>query len=87
MTTKTTATDALTVEAMLAPPAEMTPFAKARLAFSSAAAGIEQACAQRVPASPIEVRRMEFAAVERILAAFGLAVDPATGDVVTKKVD
>jgi hypothetical protein len=80
MSTKTPATDALTDLDMLAEPQDRGPFHEARRVFSSASAGIEQACAQRVPASPLQVRRMEFAAVEGILAAFGLVVDPATGE-------
>lgn len=43
---------------------------KARQIFSSRAAGIEQAGMQRRPPGPIEVRRMEFEAVEAIIAAY-----------------
>jgi hypothetical protein len=41
----------------------------ARKEFSAACGRIEQAYAQRKPPSPIEVRRMEFDAVTRIVAA------------------
>jgi hypothetical protein len=43
---------------------------KARAAFSGACGEIDQAGHQRTPLSPIEMRRMEFEAVERIVAAF-----------------
>jgi hypothetical protein len=43
---------------------------RARREFSSASARIEQAGLQRSPASPIDVRRMEFEAVRKIVAAF-----------------
>lgn len=43
---------------------------KARSIFSGAYACIEQAGQQRQPPGPIEVRRMEFEAVERIIAAW-----------------
>jgi hypothetical protein len=51
------------------------PFNEARQAFSFAAAALEQADAQRTPLSPIERRRMEFEAVERIVAALGIRLD------------
>lgn len=51
-----------------------TPLNRARREFSSACGRIEQAQLQRKPPSPIEVRRMEFEAVERILKAAGLCL-------------
>lgn len=45
---------------------------RARVRFSSAAAEIEQDAMQRRPSSPIDIRKMEFAAVARILAEFGI---------------
>lgn len=46
------------------------PLNKARQVFSSACAQIEQAGAQRTPLNPIQMRRMEFAAVLKIIAAY-----------------
>jgi hypothetical protein len=43
---------------------------KARQEFSSWSGRIEQAGRQRRPLSPIEIRRMEFQAVQAIVAAF-----------------
>ena len=43
---------------------------KARQEFSSARARIEQAGQQHKPLTPIELRRLEFEAVEKILAAY-----------------
>jgi hypothetical protein len=43
---------------------------RARAKFSSWRAKIEQAGQQRTALSPIEMRRMEFEAVEEILEAF-----------------
>jgi hypothetical protein len=51
---------------------------KARAAFSSAAAGIEQACEQRRSPGPIELRRMEFEAVEKIAAILGVTFPEPT---------
>lgn len=48
-----------------------TPLNRARAQFSSYAARIEQEANQRDPAGPIELRRIEFEAVEAILAAYG----------------
>lgn len=56
-----------------------TPFARARRAFSYATAAIEQAAAQRVRPTPVETRRLEYAAVERIAEALGVTVDVRTG--------
>lgn len=47
-----------------------TPLNRARAIFSSEYGRIEQAGQQRNPPGPIEIRRMEFEAVERIIAAF-----------------
>lgn len=47
-----------------------TPLSNARREFSSAMGRIEQACQQREPLSPIEMRRMEFEAVEKIVEAY-----------------
>lgn len=52
-----------------------TPLNRARKAFSGGAAAIEQAQMQRRKPSPVEVRRMEFEAVRRILSAYGVAND------------
>lgn len=43
---------------------------KARAQFSFGCARIEQAGQQRTPLGPIELRRMEFEAVEKIIAAY-----------------
>ena len=48
------------------------PINKARREFSSASASIEQSSQQRTPLSPIDMRRMEFGAVEKITNAMGL---------------
>ena len=48
---------------------------KARAKFSHWAATIEQEGMQRRPAGPIEIRRLEFEAVEEILAAMQETVD------------
>ena len=50
------------------------PLNRARAAFSGAAARIEQAAMQRRPPGAIEVRRMEFEAVRKIIAAAGLSL-------------
>ncbi len=42
---------------------------RARAVFSSESAKIDQESRQRRPAGPIEMRRMEFEAVEKIIAA------------------
>jgi len=47
-----------------------TPLNRARREFSSASGRIEQAGLQRTPLSPIDIRRMEFEAVEKIVAAY-----------------
>ena len=51
---------------------------KARAVFSSAAAEIDQAGRQRKAPGPVEVRRMEFEAVRRILLVLGceFALEP-----------
>ena len=49
------------------------PLNRARQEFSSACGRIDQAGHQRTPLSPIEMRRMEFEAVERIHAALASA--------------
>lgn len=46
------------------------PLNKARAQFSFAAARLEQAEQQRSPPTAVERRRMEFEAVEKILAAY-----------------
>ena len=51
-----------------------TPLNRARAAFSSAYGQIEQAGMQRTRPGPIEIRRMEFEAVESILKAAGLEI-------------
>jgi len=45
------------------------PLNKARAIFSGECGRIDQASRQRTPLSPIEMRRMEFEAVERIASA------------------
>lgn len=47
-----------------------TPANRARRQFSNWSAKIEQAGQQRKPLSPIEMRKMEFEAVEKIVAAY-----------------
>jgi hypothetical protein len=47
---------------------EKTPLDQVRTVFSGRAARIEQAGAQREPLGPIEMRGMEFEAVDAILA-------------------
>ncbi len=49
-------------------------FNKARREFSSASAKIEQASQQRTSLAPVDMRRMEFKAVEKILAIYGVKV-------------
>jgi hypothetical protein len=49
-----------------------TPLNRARRIFSGACGRIEQAGLQRRPASPIEIRRMEFEAVRQIAEALGV---------------
>jgi hypothetical protein len=49
-----------------------TPLNRARRKFSSAAAHIEQAGQQRKPLTPINLRRLEFEAVEKIVTAYGV---------------
>lgn len=46
----------------------------ARKAFSSWSGRIEQAQAQRTPLSPVEMRKMEFAAVSDIASILGVSV-------------
>lgn len=46
------------------------PLNKARKEFSHGSARIEQAQQQRVGLSPVELRRMEFEVVEKIIAAY-----------------
>ena len=57
-----------------------TPLNRARVAFSGAAAAIEQAAMQRRPPGSIEVRRMEFEAVGKILAAAGFPLPRQSSD-------
>lgn len=49
-----------------------TPIDKARQVFSSQAARIHNAYLQRLPPTPVEVRRMEFEAVQKIAEALGV---------------
>jgi hypothetical protein len=51
------------------------PWNRARREFSAACGRIEQAGQQRDPLSPIDLRRMEFEAVESIIGAFGSPVE------------
>jgi hypothetical protein len=50
------------------------PLNRARAIFSGASGRIEQAGMQRQPAGPIEIRRMEFEAVEKIAEALGVTL-------------
>ena len=50
------------------------PLNRARAEFSFGAARIEQAGMQHKPPSPIDVRRMEFEAVRKILMAAGFSI-------------
>lgn len=47
---------------------------KARAVFSDQSAGMEQAAMNRVPPTPIEARRMEFEAVQKIAAVLGVSL-------------
>lgn len=51
-----------------------TPLNRARRIFSSECARIEQAGAQAQPAGPIQIRRMEFEAVQRIARELGVEI-------------
>lgn len=72
---QTPKTDAEVVEALKVD----TPLNRARRAFSSCSAQIDQACRQRRPLDPIAWRRMEFEAVAKIAAALE-GEDKSTGD-------
>ena len=48
------------------------PLNQARKALSGVAGSLEQAGQQRRPANPIEIRRMEFEGVRRIVEALGM---------------
>ena len=56
------------------------PLNKARQVFSFSMAAIEQAESQRKSLSPIERRRMEFEAVEKILEVFLPFPPKSTGE-------
>lgn len=60
----------MTDEQMLAILKGDAPFNRARQQFSNWSAKIEQAQSQRQSLSPIEMRKMEFAAVEAIVSAY-----------------
>lgn len=49
-------------------------FNKVRLIFSSECARLEQAELQNFPPTPVEHRRMEFEAVQKIADALGVAL-------------
>jgi hypothetical protein len=49
---------------------------QARRIFSSTSATIENACQQRQAPGPIELREMEFDAVVKIAALFGIELKP-----------
>jgi hypothetical protein len=55
-----------------------TPLNRARRQFSSWSAKIEQAGQQRKPISPIDMRRMEFKAVEAIVKELGFDIKQAS---------
>lgn len=52
-----------------------TPINRARREFSSGAARIEQAGQQRKPLNPVEMRRMEFEATQKIVDAYCPQID------------
>ncbi len=54
-------------------------FNLARQQFSFCSADLEQAAQQRQSLSPIERRRMEFEAVEKIAAALGVEIPTTKG--------
>ena len=56
-----------------------TLFNKARAQFHYGCGRIDQASAQRRPAGPVEIRRMEFEAVLKILDALGLELPKGSG--------
>lgn len=76
---QTPKTDAEVMEALKAD----TPLNRARRAFSSCSAQIDQACRQRKPLDPIDWRRMEFEAVAKIVAALEGEDKSAGGSCVT----
>lgn len=51
---------------------EQSSFNRARQVFSSWCGRIDQAQQQKVPLTPIELRRMEFEAVQNIAIALGV---------------
>lgn len=55
------------------------PFNEARQQFSFACAAMEQAESQKKPPTVLERRRMEFEAVERIVAALGIKLEKKHG--------
>lgn len=52
-----------------------TPLARIARVFSDGYAEIDQAARQRRPASPIEIRRMELQAANRIASLFGIGLE------------
>lgn len=62
----------MTDQEVLAELQKDTPLSRARREFSSWSAKIEQAGAQRKPLTSIQLRRMEFEAAQRIVAAYGI---------------
>lgn len=62
----------MTNEEVMAALRSDTPLNRARKAFSGASAALEQEGKQRRPAGPIEIRRMEFEAVQKIAEALGV---------------
>ena len=63
-------TDRRTVKEVMDLLASDAPLNLARRVFSAEAARIEQASARRTGLWPIEMRRMEFEAVEKIIAVY-----------------
>lgn len=69
--------DKMTNEQVIAELRSDSPLNRARAQFSSGSARIEQAGAQRSALSPIEMRRMEFEATQKIVDAYLNATAPA----------
>lgn len=59
-----------TDEQVMAELGSQSPLDRARAVFSAYAARLEQEAMQRRPIGPIEARRIEFEAVEAIVAAY-----------------
>lgn len=71
--------DSMTDQEVVAQLQSNTPANRARVIFRTMAGRIEQAQAQRSPASPIEAARMEFEAVAKIAETLGWTGLPNPG--------